>query len=95
MAVFHTDDKTHKLVQQYCKRNNFQIKRWMSDVLKQAIDGRVGIPDLVSKSPQEAVLVLPSKKMTLDKVVSKKLDPNEIKQLEDSPWSKPPFWAKE
>jgi len=97
MPVFHANDKTHKLVQKYCRSNGFQIKQWVSDALKKAVDDRAGVAkeNLVIDRPREVVVATPSRKESMAQVTSKKLDINKDQTIlpEDAPWVKPPFWA--
>jgi len=87
MAVFHVDQRIHKLVQQYCKNNGFQIKQWVIAALEKAMYDGVGYVEGNMK-------INPSKKMRLDKVVQKQLVDNTPAPSDDDLWFKPPFWAK-
>jgi hypothetical protein len=79
--VFHVSDEVHKLVTQYCKRNDLPPKNWVEAILIQALESQSSMPD---KKERTEFFAVPKKRILTSAAVDS----------DDEPWSQPPFWAK-
>ena len=77
--VFHVRNDTHAKVKVYCDARKIKIRDWIGDLVDKAISG-------------EPIVIQP---IETEPVERKTLQPHQPSGNDDSPYSRPPFWANE